>query len=321
MPQALETIAELGILPVIGLSDASKAAGLARALCAGGVPAIEVTLRADGALSAIAAIRDACPDMTIGAGTVFRTEQVDQAVAVGASYIVSPGLNPKTVRYCQEKGVPIVPGCVTATELEAGLEMGLRVFKFFPAEPSGGLETLRFLHAPFAEAAFVPTGGMTLENVETYLQEDFIVACGGSYMAKGEDLAQERWDAVTRNCRRCVDLSLGFTLAHVGLNHPDEAEAARAADRMGELFRLPVRAGNSSIFAGKAVENMKTPFYGEKGHIGFTTNSARRALAYFRKNGIPLREESLRRDAKGKLQSFYLAEEIGGFAVHVVQKS
>lgn len=320
MSQALQTIAELGILPVIGLSDAGQAVKLAGALCAGGIPAIEVTLRAEGALASIAAIRQAYPEMTIGAGTVLRARQVDQALQAGASYMVSPGLNPDTVRYCQEKNVPIVPGCVTATELEAGLMLGLKVFKFFPAEPNGGLAALRLLHGPFAEATFVPTGGMTLENIESYLQDGFIAACGGSYMARADDIARERWDLITENCQRCMDLSLGFKLAHVGLNHTDEAQAKEAAFRMGQLFRLPVKVGNSSVFAGRAVEHMKAPYFGANGHIGFDTNSTARALAYFRRSGIPLREESLRYDAKGNLTSFYLAEEIGGFAVHVVQK-
>lgn len=320
MSQALQAIADLGILPVIGLSDPARAVALAKALCAGGVPAIEVTLRTEGALSSIAAIREACPEMTIGAGTVLNPQQVDQAVAAGASYVVTPGLNPSTVLRCQETGVPIVPGCVTPTELEQGMAYGLSVFKFFPAEVSGGLTALTLLHGPFGSLTFVPTGGITFQNLESYLQKDFVAACGGSYMAPAEEVAEERWAAITAHCRRCMDLSLGFTLAHIGLNHPNETEALSAAEQISRYFRLPVQAGNSSIFAGQAVENMKTPYYGSHGHIGFTANSTRRALAYFRREKIALREESLRYDARGNLVSFYLGAEIGGFAVHVVQK-
>lgn len=319
---ALTRVAETGILPVIAIPSVEAAVPLADALVAGGVRAIEVTLRNPWALEAIAAIRAAHPDMAIGAGTVLAESQVAAAQAAGADFLVSPGFDPEIVRAAQEVGLPIVPGVVNPSQVTAAVKMGLKVLKFFPAEQSGGLSALTLLHGPFPDVTFVPTGGLTLANIGAYLDKPFVAACGGSYMAKAADIAAGDWAKITDLCRQCIDISLGFSLAHVGLNTGDAATAAATVARFADLFRLPVRDGRSSAFAGSAVECMKTPFYGAKGHIGFSVRSVERALAWYRSRGIPVREESIRRTADGvRLQSFYLAEDPGGFAVHVVKKA
>lgn len=318
---ALTRVAETGILPVIAIPSPEAAVPLADALVAGGVRAIEVTLRNPWALEAIAAIRAAHPNMAIGAGTVLAEGQVAAAHQAGADFLVSPGFDPEIVRAAQAAGLPIVPGVVNPTQVTAAVKMGLKVLKFFPAEQSGGIPALTLLHGPFPDVSFVPTGGLTLANLGAYLDKPFVAACGGSYMAKTADIVAGNWTKITELCRQCVDVSLGFSLAHVGLNTGDAATAAATAARFADLFRLPVRDGHSSTFAGGAVECMKTPFYGEKGHVGFFVRSVERALAWYRSRGIPVREESIRRTADGaRLQSFYLAEEPGGFAVHVVRK-
>ncbi|WP_288593944.1 bifunctional 4-hydroxy-2-oxoglutarate aldolase/2-dehydro-3-deoxy-phosphogluconate aldolase [uncultured Victivallis sp.] len=313
-------IAELGILPVISIPSADLADGLSDALCAGNVKAIEITLRSDCALEAIQRIRNRHPKMLLAAGTVLTPKNAEQAIHAGANCLVSPGFSESLICYCMEHGYPILPGCVSAAEIQRGMELGLRYFKFFPAESCGGLKALKLLSGPFSQCRFIPTGGMTFDNIGSYLEEPFIAACGGSYMASTADVAAGRWDLIEANCRRAMDISLGFTLAHVGLNAADAGEAESAARRMALLFRLPLKIGNSSIFAGTAVEHMKMPFRGTHGHIGFYTRSVTRALAFYHNNGIPVCEDSIRYDAKGEMQSFYLAEEIGGFAVHVVKK-
>lgn len=314
-------IRDTGILPVIGISELSHAEPLAQALTTGGVPALEITLRSPAAPDAIRAIRQAFPGMALGAGTVLRPEQVDQALEAGASFIVTPGLSEPVIRHCLERDIPVVPGCTTGSEMVRALELGLDTVKYFPAEASGGLTALTLMHGPFPSLSFIPTGGMTMENIGEYLAWDFIDACGGSYMARAEDIRAGRWKVIAERCAHAMDISLGFALAHVGLNHGDAAQAAGAAKRFCALFRLPYREGNSSIFSGTDVEHMKAPYLGERGHIGFSTRSVGRALAWFRRQGIPIREDSIRRDAQGKLVSFYLTEEIAGFAVHTVQLS
>ena len=317
----MERIAEIGILPVISIKRREQALALADALALGGVPAMEITLRTDCALSCIGDIARERPGMVVGAGTVMHREQADAAMAAGASYLVMPGYSDSLVEYCVEKGYPVVPGCATGGEIMRAMEHGLRTVKFFPAEPSGGLAAIKLLSGPFPGVKFVPTGGMTMENIGAYLAQDCIAACGGSFMAKSEDVAQENWAKITEMCRRCVDISLGFSLAHVGINNADASAAQENAQTLAAMFRLPMKVGNSSSFAARDVEFMHNPYYGAKGHIGFYTNSVSRALAYFREQGIGVREESIRKDAAGKLVSFYLEREIGGFAVHVVRRS
>lgn len=319
MNQCFEAIAQQGIAPVISLSDPAKAVSLARAVLAGGVSNLEITLRTEQALSCITAIKKEFPGMCVSAGTVLRTEQAALAVQAGADYVVSPGFSPELVSYCLEHGIAIIPGCTSASEIDAAMRMGLRVLKYFPAEPLGGVTALELLAGPYRDVRFLPTGGISFGNLERYLQSKAVIACGGSYMAKGDLIARGAWEEITRNCRRAMDLSLGFRLAHVGLNCPDEQAASETAGQIADLFRLPVRPTGKSVFAGTAVECMKSRYLGTNGHVGLCTNSAARAESYFRRRGIAILEETRKYDETGRLKYFYLRDEIGGFAFHVLE--
>lgn len=204
---ALTRVAETGILPVIAIPSLEAAVPLADALVAGGVRAIEVTLRNPWALEAIAAIRAAHPDMAIGAGTVLSEGQVAAARQAGADFLVSPGFDPEIVRAAQAAGLPIVPGVVNPTQVTAAVKMGLKVLKFFPAEQSGGIPALTLLHGPFPDVSFVPTGGLTLANLGAYLDKPFVAACGGSYMAKTADIVAGNWTKITELCRQWFEVS------------------------------------------------------------------------------------------------------------------
>jgi len=186
MSEVLEKIREIGIVPVIVLENAKDALPLAESLIEGGLPCAEVTFRTAAAEDSIRAISQAYPEMLVGAGTVLTTEQVDRAVAAGAKFIVSPGFNPRIVQYCQEKGVPITPGCSSPTDIEQALEHGLKVVKFFPAEQLGGLAMIKALAGPYVDVSFMPTGGINAGNVKDYLAYNRILACGGSWMVKGD---------------------------------------------------------------------------------------------------------------------------------------
>ncbi len=206
MNDIMKRIAEIGIVPVIRIDDVSKAPRLAEALCAGGIPVAEITFRAAGADQAIRSMREAFPDMLVGAGTVLTCTQIDAAEAAGAQFIVSPGFNPKNVAYCQEKGLTIFPGCVTPGEIEQALTYGLEVLKFFPAEAFGGLSTIKALSAPFGMVKFMPTGGISLDNLAAYTASPAIIACGGSYMVTAKLIHEERWDEITELCRKSVEI-------------------------------------------------------------------------------------------------------------------
>ena len=186
MNAVLEKIEKIGIVPVVVLNDAKDAEPLAKALCNGGLPCAEVTFRTAAAEESIRIMSEKFPDMLVGAGTVLTTEQVDRAVAAGAKFIVSPGLNPKVVEYCVKKNIPITPGTCNPSNVETALEFGLDVVKFFPAEPAGGLKYIKAIAAPYVGMKFMPTGGINAENVKDYLKYDRILACGGSWMVKGD---------------------------------------------------------------------------------------------------------------------------------------
>ena len=186
MNETLKKIGETGIIPVVVLNRVADAEPLAESLIKGGLPCAEVTFRTDAAEESIRAIAKKFPDMFVGAGTVLTTEQADRAVDAGAKFIVSPGLNPKVVEHCLKKNYPITPGIMTPSELEIALGFGLDVVKFFPAENAGGLKMIKAISAPYTMMKFMPTGGINTTNVRDYLACDKILACGGSWMVKGD---------------------------------------------------------------------------------------------------------------------------------------
>ena len=202
-----QTISDIGIVPVIKLSNPERdAAPLATARCAGGVPVAEVTFRAAGAATAIKLMAEACPEMLVGAGTVLTTAQVDEALAAGAKFIVTPGLDPDLVRYCQSKSLPIFPGCTTPTDYHTAYKLGLEVLKFFPAEQSGGLAKIKAMSAPFPMFKVMPTGGISLKNLAEYIKAPVICACGGSYMVTADLIDNNRWDEITELCKKSVEI-------------------------------------------------------------------------------------------------------------------
>jgi len=180
---------EIGIIPVVVLEDAKDAHALGEALMKGGLPAAEVTFRTEAAEEVIRILSKDFPDMLVGAGTVLTCEQADRAVAAGAKFIVAPGFNPTVVKHCLDKGYPVTPGVQTPGEMEQAMELGLDFVKFFPAEPAGGLPMIKAVAAPYSKLRFMPTGGINKENVKDYLAYKKIVACGGTWMVKGDLIA------------------------------------------------------------------------------------------------------------------------------------
>ena len=206
MNAIIEKLGQFGIVPVVVLDDAKDAAPLAKALCDGGLACAEVTFRTDAAEESIHIMTKEFPEMVVGAGTVLTTAQADRAVAAGAKFIVSPGFNPKVVKHCLEKGIPVTPGVATPSEMEQAIECGLEVVKFFPAEPSGGLNMIKAVAAPYTMLKFMPTGGINPQNITPYLQYDKILACGGSWMVKGSLVKEGAFDKITALTKEAVEL-------------------------------------------------------------------------------------------------------------------
>ncbi len=320
MNEVLTRLGKIGIVPVIALDDAKDALPLGKALLAGGIGCAEVTFRTAAAEEVIRTLTKELPEMLTGAGTVLTTEQVDRAVAAGAKFIVSPGLNPKVVEYCVNKGIPVTPGCSTPSDVEIALEYGLDVVKFFPAEASGGIAMIKAMSAPYSGVKFMPTGGINAGNINNYLSFNKVLACGGSWMVDKKLVATGNFDEITRLSREAVETILGFEVGHVGVNLNSESEAAETADRYSKLFGFARKDGNSSIFAGAGVEIMKSKYLGTMGHIAIRTNSIERAVYHLEQRGAKFNQESAKKDEKGNLKAIYLDEEFGGFAVHLVQK-
>ncbi|MCD7756156.1 MAG: bifunctional 4-hydroxy-2-oxoglutarate aldolase/2-dehydro-3-deoxy-phosphogluconate aldolase [Firmicutes bacterium] len=200
-------ISQIGVVPVIKLKNPQQdAAPLSDALCAGGVCVAEITFRAAGAPEAMRIMTQRHPEMIVGAGTVLTTEQVDQTIAAGGQFVVTPGLDIEIVKYCQEKGITVFPGCTTPTDYHAAYRLGLEVLKFFPAEQSGGLAKIKAMSAPFPMFKVMPTGGVNLKNLPEYAASPIIAACGGSYMCPDKLIEAGEWDQITDLCKKSVEI-------------------------------------------------------------------------------------------------------------------
>ena len=206
MNETLEKLGQYGIVPVVVLNDSKDAEPLADALCEGGLACAEVTFRTEAAAESIKIMSEKHPERLVGAGTVLTVEQVDEAVAAGAKFIVSPGLNSEVVKYCLDKNIAITPGVVTPSEMELAIELGLNIVKFFPAEPSGGLSMIKAVSAPYTMLKFMPTGGINPGNVKEYLKSDKIFACGGSWMVKGDLVDAGDFDKIKELTKEAADI-------------------------------------------------------------------------------------------------------------------
>jgi 2-dehydro-3-deoxyphosphogluconate aldolase/(4S)-4-hydroxy-2-oxoglutarate aldolase len=319
--ETLTQIQNMGIIPVVKIEDPARALPLAQALKDGGLPCAEITFRTGAAKEAIRNIASAHPDMLLGAGTVLSSAQADDAVAAGAKYIVSPGFNPAVVSHCVKKGIPIVPGCSTPSDMERAIEAGLEAVKFFPAEESGGVNYIKAVSAPFPMLKFIPTGGVGIGNLNNYLSLNAVLACGGSWMVKTELINEGRFETIAVLAREAIAVMLGFRLSHLGFNTANEKEAETTAGLWEKLFNFPLRQGAKSVFASPWFEHMKAPFLGERGHIAIGTLSVNRAAAYLKRQGCDFRDETAVFNSKGELTTIYLKDEIAGFAVHLMQIS
>lgn len=318
MDPLLQRLGEIGLVPVIRLDSAQKAVGLGRALVAGGIPVAEVTFRTAAAADSIRAMSQEVPGLLVGAGTVLSARQADQAIEAGARFIVSPAYVDEVVERCLERGVPVLPGVTGPDGVARGLAHGLEVLKFFPAEAAGGLSMLDALAGPFGSVSFVPTGGIEASNLAGYARRPQVLAVGGSWMVKPALVEAEDWPAIQALCHEAALALHGFTFAHLGINGEAEAEAHAVARVFSALFGLPLKDGNSSIFAGEAIEITKSPFLGAKGHIAIRCHSVERAMAYFAAAGIASKPETAKRD-RGLIKSIYLDLEPGGFALHLLR--
>ena len=308
----------IGIVPVVKIDDAAKAVPLAKAMIKGGIPCAEITFRTAAAEQAIKNITKEVPEMLVGAGTVINPELAEKAVNAGAKFIVSPGFGPATVEWCIKHDIPVTPGVCTPSEIERGLSYGLDVLKFFPAEASGGVNMLKNLAGPFPQVKFMTTGGINAANLADYAKATNVLAIGGSWMVKSDLIESENWDEITRLCKEAVLTLQGIELVHVGINTKGEKECEAAVQSFAKLG-MSINRGNSSVFMDKSIEVMPRMFLGANGHIAFKCYDLERTAYFLKNQGFTVNEETVKKDAKGKMKVFYLNEEIGGFAIHFIK--
>jgi 2-dehydro-3-deoxyphosphogluconate aldolase/(4S)-4-hydroxy-2-oxoglutarate aldolase len=256
MHTILEKLGEIGIVPVIKIDDADKAVPLAKALSAGDIPCIELTLRTAQGIEAIRRITKSAPEVLAGAGTVLTPDQVDNAIDAGAQFIVSPGFNPKVVAHCIKKGILVIPGCANPSDIEQAIEFNLDVVKFFPATAAGGLEYIKAISAPYPQLKFMPSGGINADNIAKYIAFDKILACGGSWMADSSLINAGDFAKITALSQSAVLSLLGLTIARIGEGHViittnSMARALPYLERHGIAFD---EAGVQKDSSGKIVE-------------------------------------------------------------------
>ncbi len=206
--EVLDRLARSGVVPVVAIGDSRDAVPAARALLAGGIDVMEITFRTAAAADSTRAVTAECPEMLVGAGTVLTVEQCREAIGLGARFIVSPGFDEEIVRCCLEQGIAVTPGCVTPTEITAALKLGLKVLKFFPATVYGGIKGLKALAAPFSMVKFIPTGGVSADNLADFLALPAVHAVGGTWVCSKKDIAEGNFAGITElsaQARRIVE--------------------------------------------------------------------------------------------------------------------
>ncbi len=309
-----------GILPIITVNDPANALPLARALYDGGLTSAEFTFRTDAAEAAIRSVSKELPEMLIGAGTVLTIEQVDRALDAGAKFMVSPGLNPGIVEYCQKKNIPIFAGVSTASDIDLAVRLGLEVVKFFPAETTGGIANIKALAAPFPKMMFVPTGGVNAKNLNDYLAFDRTFSCGGSWMIDQKMIESKDFEGIKRLAKEAVATMLDIQFAHIGINDSNEKDAELTAKFFCDAFSFEYIPLQPSIFSGKAIEVMKNGGRGKNGHIGFSTNNVERAIFHLEAKGYRFNQDTARINDKGDRTFIYFEGEVAGFAIHLLQR-
>ena len=286
MNEVVQRIGELGLVPVIKIERAEDAVKLGRSLIEGDLPVAEVTFRTAAAEESIKRLSTELPDLLVGAGTVLSAEQAERAVNAGARFVVSPGFNPKVVDWCIDHGIPVTPGINSPTQLEMALERGLEVVKFFPAEASGGVAMLKAMAAPYSGVRFIPTGGVTEANLLSYLSFDRVLACGGSWMVKGDLISAGKFKEIADLVRRAVARVHGFELLRVGIAASSEEKAAESGQLLSWLFFWQVDESSRALTVGTGLELEPTAEAGGGSYLVVGVNNLDRAIAYLKRKGI-----------------------------------
>lgn len=315
----LSRLSSAGIVPVVVLENAEDAIPVARAMLDGGIDVMEITFRTVAAADSIRFVAKEVPEMLVGAGTVVNLEQCKLAVECGAKFIVSPGYDEDIVSWCVDHNIAVTPGCVTPTEIMMALKHGIKVLKFFPANVFGGIKALKSLSGPFHGVKFIPTGGVNSENLAELITSPEVHAVGGSWIVPKKEISEGNYSRITELCKEARQTVLGFELAHVGINSENGEHSLQVAKLFYKAFDFTLKHGASSNFAGSSIEVMKSMYLGANGHIAVWTNKMDAAIIELEKRGFSVDPNTAKYKGE-RMTAVYLKDEIGGFAVHLLQK-
>ncbi len=315
----LTEIAHIGMIPVLTIDKKERAIPLAKALAKGGLPLMEVMFRTEAAAESVKIIAHELPDFLIGAGTVLSIEQAERAVDYGAKFLVAPGFNPKVVKWAVDHKVPIVPGTVTPTEVDAAREMGVHVLKFFPAVQQGGVPAMGLLSGPYSDVRWVPTGDLTRPLANEYLQFNKVAAAGGDFMLKYADIHSDNYAKITADTEETILGYLNFHVARFGFSSADKASASSLSDRLCAVFHQKTGEIEGSTFAGALFECLYSNAVSSRGEIAVGTRDVTRAYYYLKRCGIEFSEDTVDYFEDGRIATIYLKEKFDDFAIRLVQ--
>lgn len=313
-----QDIQEVGIIPVVKIENSEDALPLALALYEGGISLIEVTFRTKAAPDVIRIVRKEVPNMMVGAGTVLTLDQLDQALLAGAQFIVTPGLNPNIVKKAQELNIPIIPGVSSASEIEQALELGLDVLKFFPAVPMGGAATLKAWYGPYPNVTFIPTGGVTVENMNDFLKLPNVRAIGGSWMVDPKEIELKQFESIKDKTQQAIRTMVGLDFDHIGFS---STNLEQDLTHFEKLLNTSRKDHSKSSFVSERLELIKERHPNVlPQHLAYRVNDIKRAMRYFIHQGYEFDPSTSVFDAKGALKAIYFKQPIGAYSIHLIQK-
>lgn len=312
-----------GLSPVVVLDNADDAVPLAKALLAGGIWFMEITLRTDAALESIRRVAKEVPEMIVGAGTVINMDTCKAALDAGSKFIVTPGYNHEVVKYCKENDIAIIPGTQTMTEIMYAINDGCNIVKLFPAENLGGVKYLKAINSVFPKLKFMPSGGIGFDNFLPYAEYPNVAAATGSWLAPKKLIAEKKFDEITEIAKKSILMMHNFKLLHIGINNKDDESAYKAAKCLSDLISEPLADKGTAYFVGNLADVVKyDTLPGPHGHIAIEVNNVDRAVRYFEDKGYKFTETGKGEDDKGLIAIWFDEKQVdvGGFAVHLRRK-
>lgn len=304
-----------GVVPLIKIDDTKKALPLAGSLLASDIRVIEISFRTSIASEAIRILSQKCPGLIVGAGTVIDVKQVQEAVNAGAEYIITPAFNATVVDRCIELGIPVFPGCSTASDIEQAYLRGLRVVKFFPSELLGGIEMLKTLSRPYPFMKFIPAGGINSDNLKSYLAFNKVLCCVGSFIVDENALDNNRFDVITRKAREAVNEVIDIQLSHIAFNVNQQT----AVDVMKVFSRFDGQNYNPAEKKVSGIEVVTEKQRDANGHVVFSTPNLERCIYYLRNRGFVVAENSIVKDSN-KIIECFLSGVHNGFEIKLIRR-